>query len=230
VSVKQARPVVRRATQATDIALLTDLLDRPAMQAHSQATQASDTALLADLLDRPTTPAKLRSELAAQMRIAAVELDVGQALMIPALATSAPTTNPADIQAAPLQQTAQSYVVQPGDSLWAIAARFYGNGIYWQTIYNANVSVIGGNPNLIYPNQRFTIPAAPVAPAQLPAQPQQQAVASVGQYTIVSGDTLSGIALRAYGNANLWPEIYANNAAVIGSNPDLIYPGTVLTL
>lgn len=44
-------------------------------------------------------------------------------------------------------------------------------------------------------------------------------------YTVVKDDWLSKLALRYYGNANLWPEIYAANQAVIGSNPDLIFPG-----
>lgn len=49
-------------------------------------------------------------------------------------------------------------------------------------------------------------------------------------YVIKSGDTLSGIARSKYGSASLWPEIYNNNKSVIGSNPDLIYPGTKIKL
>lgn len=51
-----------------------------------------------------------------------------------------------------------TYTVVKGDSLWKIAKRYYGNGGSWQKIYNANKSVIGGNPNLIYPGQVYTIP------------------------------------------------------------------------
>jgi nucleoid-associated protein YgaU len=230
-NVKKARPAHRQATQAGDAALLRDLLKRPTPD-HRQAAQAGDAALLYDLLDRPTTPAKLRSENAAQLRVAAAELQVGQELSIPALDTSATTTSPAGIEAAPLQQTAQTYVVQPGDSLWAIAIRFYGNGGYWPTIYNANAGIIGGNPNLIYPNQRFTIPTTPTAGGvvPIPAPIQQRAGAPSGNYTIVSGDTLSGIALWAYGDANRWPELYNRNIGAIGGNPHLIFPGTVLNL
>lgn len=60
----------------------------------------------------------------------------------------------------PAPSTAQSYTVVKGDCLWNIAKKFYGNGSKYSTIYNANRSVVGGNPNLIYPGQVLTIPAA----------------------------------------------------------------------
>ena len=63
------------------------------------------------------------------------------------------TTSPAPAQAA-------SYTVVKGDCLWNIAKKFYGNGSKYTVIYNANKGVIGGNPNLIYPEQVLTIPAA----------------------------------------------------------------------
>lgn len=52
-----------------------------------------------------------------------------------------------------------TYTVKSGDSLWKIAASKLGSGSRWKEIYNANKSVIGGNPNLIYPGQVFTIPS-----------------------------------------------------------------------
>lgn len=60
----------------------------------------------------------------------------------------------------PAPATAQSYTVVKGDCLWNIAKKFYGNGSKYSVIYNANKSVVGGNPNLIYPGQVLTIPAA----------------------------------------------------------------------
>lgn len=53
---------------------------------------------------------------------------------------------------------------------------------------------------------------------------------SGGSYTVVKGDCLSSIARRYYGKASKWPVIYNANKAVIGGNPNLIYPGQVLTI
>ncbi len=50
------------------------------------------------------------------------------------------------------------YVVKRGDTLWGIAKKFYGNGAQYPKIYNKNKGVIGKNPNLIYPGQKYIIP------------------------------------------------------------------------
>lgn len=55
------------------------------------------------------------------------------------------------------QRSTQEYTVKKGDTLTAIAKRLTGSS-NWKQIYNANRSVIGGNPNRIYPGQRLIIP------------------------------------------------------------------------
>jgi len=49
-------------------------------------------------------------------------------------------------------------------------------------------------------------------------------------YTVQSGDTLSAIAQRFYGDANRWPDIHNANRSVIGNDPDRIFPGQVLSI
>jgi len=49
-------------------------------------------------------------------------------------------------------------------------------------------------------------------------------------YTVVSGDSLSGIAARAYGSTGSFQIIYSANAETIGGNPALIKVGQQLTI
>jgi len=51
----------------------------------------------------------------------------------------------------------QAFIVQPGNSLWRIARRSYGEGLRYTVIYEANRGQIR-NPDLIYPGQVFAIP------------------------------------------------------------------------
>jgi nucleoid-associated protein YgaU len=48
-------------------------------------------------------------------------------------------------------------------------------------------------------------------------------------YVVVSGDSLSKIAKRQYGDAQKWPKIYEANRNII-KDPDLIYPGQELRI
>jgi len=49
------------------------------------------------------------------------------------------------------------YTVQPGDSLYGIARKFYGNGNLWHTIFDANRDVLD-TPSLIRPGIQLKIP------------------------------------------------------------------------
>ena len=50
-------------------------------------------------------------------------------------------------------------VVQPGQNLWRLARRAYGNGLRYTVIFLANKDQIR-SANLIYPGQVFTVPTA----------------------------------------------------------------------
>jgi hypothetical protein len=57
-------------------------------------------------------------------------------------------------------QRSRPYSVKQGDALSSIALQVYGNGAepFWRTIYDANVAVIGPDPNVIAPGQQLNIP------------------------------------------------------------------------
>ncbi|WP_339779691.1 Ig-like domain-containing protein [uncultured Thalassospira sp.] len=61
----------------------------------------------------------------------------------------------ADVKKA--MEPGKRYVVQPGNSLWRIARRTYGNGIQYWVIYHRNEDQIR-DPDLIYPGQIFALP------------------------------------------------------------------------
>lgn len=60
------------------------------------------------------------------------------------------------------------------------------------------------------------------------ARPDTKPVPKV--YTVVSGDTLSGIAKRELGSSSKWSAIYEKNKAQIGSDPNRIFPGQKLVM
>lgn len=71
-----------------------------------------------------------------------------------------------------------------------------------------------------------TVASMPAARAD--GSPGGSAVAG-GSYVVKSGDSLSKIAKRAYGDASKWTLIHKANAAKI-PNPDLIHPGLELSI
>ncbi len=57
----------------------------------------------------------------------------------------------------------------------------------------------------------------------------EPATGAARSYTVKSGDTLSGIASREYGDAGQWKRIFEANRDKI-DDPDLIHPGQELTI
>lgn len=52
----------------------------------------------------------------------------------------------------------ERYTVKEGDCLWTIALDHYGAGEKWTSIYAANRSTVGPNPDLILPGQILVLP------------------------------------------------------------------------
>ncbi|MFD9698593.1 LysM peptidoglycan-binding domain-containing protein [Lentzea sp. NPDC059081] len=70
-------------------------------------------------------------------------------------APEAPAAPAPAVEEAPPAPAARTHEVQPGDSLWAIAESFYGDGNRYGEIASANGIA---NPDLIHPGQVLTIP------------------------------------------------------------------------
>lgn len=112
------------------------------------------------------------------------------------------------------QATTRSYTVQAGDTLSSIAAR---HGVSTSTLISLNG--LAANPNALRVGQVLQVPGAasaatmPAYPGVAPTAPQAP-TASYRTYTVVAGDTLSGIAAR---NGTTVSAIMATN----GFTPDM---------
>jgi len=117
-----------------------------------------------------------------------------------------------------------TYKVAEGDNLWKIAEKFYTSGYNWVDIANANNLT---NADLLFVGKDLTIPKAEVIKPIVTVAQQSEPVITSEQYTVVEGDSLWEIALRAYGDGYQWVKIAGENSL---DNPDLIHPGNILTL
>ena len=125
--------------------------------------------------------------------------------------TLASTVSVAAVHATAPRPTTK-YVVQPGDTLSGIAARFAVRG-GWPALYAANRPLIGADPSVIQPGIVLVLPGA----------------TTPTHYTVEAGDTLSGIATE-FAVPGGWQALYAANRRVVGPDPNMIQAGTVLTV
>jgi nucleoid-associated protein YgaU len=128
------------------------------------------------------------------------------------------------------------YVVQPGDSMWTIARRWYGDSVRWREIAGINPEI---DPERLRVGQRLQLPARddarPVGLNRAVSIPASSAMTplpagSGRQYTVQSGDTLSTIAEDQYRSESRWREIYQANRTTIGGNPDRLKVGIKLRI
>lgn len=124
------------------------------------------------------------------------------------------------------------HAVTEGDTLWALAERYYGAGDLFPILHEANL----GRPmpdgtryeGRLRPGQLLLVP--PLVATATPTEEQFV-------YTVERGDTLRAIAARFLGDEMRWPEIFALNKGVAAlpdgrtlADPDLIWPGLDLAI
>jgi Lysozyme like domain/LysM domain len=118
----------------------------------------------------------------------------------------------------PSRATGRSYTVRAGDTLSAIAQRFYGHAADWRGLYAANQPKIS-DPGLIYVGQELSVPRHLPASAHTTAYTPQHATApasggSADNSSQASSAGLSGT-LGCTGLEALWREAGGSPAAEV---------------
>jgi len=149
-----------------------------------------------------------------------------------------------DEEAAATQNTIQKindnrYTVEEGETLWSIAEKSYGDGFKWSVIAEANSiadpSALSAGSKLIIPTidkttaEQLDSTTQSMAPPPAGLTPNVMGNSSItgGTYTVVRGDNLWDIAVRAYGDGYRWPDIAKANDL---TNPGLIFSDNILNL
>jgi nucleoid-associated protein YgaU len=142
------------------------------------------------------------------------------------------------------------YQVTEGDSTWKIAQKLYGDGNLYPSIEQANNLKSGQwlevGSELVVPSPTHTnelgntfnqsdLKADSIKIESenyriFPAEPNNASGEKYEKYVIQPGDTLWFIALKYLDSGYRWNELYSLNNEIVGTNPNLIYPGMVLLL
>jgi nucleoid-associated protein YgaU len=154
--------------------------------------------------------------------------------IVPAHAVTHEADPAADPQRTDSQHTERRHSERPDyrtvvvghlDNLYTIARTHLGDGERWPEIaqLNRGRSMNDGgvftDPEVIEEGWELRIPAETA-----------ESAGSGAVYVVERGESLSRIALQELGDANRWPELYEANRDVVGSDPNLIYPGQRLDL
>ncbi len=118
--------------------------------------------------------------------------------------------------------------VSAGENLWKIAAKYYGSGYNWVDIAKENN--LGKHAGQLAVGQELKLPKVAVIVVEAPKTTiAEQTLAKIegDSYTVVKGDNLWNICVRAYGDGYKWSEVAKANAL---AHPDSIEVGQVIKL
>lgn len=165
--------------------------------------------------------------------------DTVQVLGAPAPSSALQTTE--DAGAASTSSSEIIHYVGPGETLYEIAKKYYGNGDYWRIIAEHNKGKVRDNGQvnesvrLVVPNRAGLaqlgpdfIPVAREGARPVSAQTARPATASKG-YTVQAGDTLTKIASKTLGDGARWKEIFDANKKTL-KTPEALSVGMELVI
>ncbi len=158
---------------------------------------------------------------------------IAAAFQAPSAATAAAAAEQQPAASGTGEGPALLYTVAPGDDLWGIARRCYGDGTRFVEIFEAN------RDRVMDPGERFTDPRE-VQPGWTLSLPGPVSGVIPGEeslgYRVRAGDHLWGIAERWLGDGFRWVEIWERNRGRdMGegrrfTDPNVLAPGWVLEL
>lgn len=157
----------------------------------------------------------------------------------PATSGTVPGTPPASGRTG---DPVRNHAVRAGESLFAIAAKYYGDGNLWRELARFNADrvkpngTVNAGVSLRIPS-RADLTGKPEVPSVAPGNPSPSPAPAVTPrtparartYTVASGDTLGDISRSTLGTSRRWREIYELNRDHI-PNPDNVRAGTVLKI
>jgi nucleoid-associated protein YgaU len=167
-------------------------------------------------------------------------LRAGMKIVIPSL--EPPAAPQADrladgrTELAPVAPTAQTYVVQAGDTLGSISQKVLGTSRKWQLISKANGNL---DPASLRIGQTLTIPQDQPQIAQSDTSSLERALEEAagfvsdsrrptGVYRVQAGDSLYAISRRVFSSGDRWKEIYELNREKMSSPNDLVVGQVIL--
>ena len=128
-----------------------------------------------------------------------------------------------------------SYTIQPGDTLWKLAVKYFGDGNQWRKILEDNKATVT-DPNKIYAGQVIIINVTANGTETVGASGTTSVAAVTndaeivdGIYMVKAGDTMWKISKKVYGTGIFWRRIFNANKETI-KDASRIYVGQTIKI
>jgi nucleoid-associated protein YgaU len=123
-----------------------------------------------------------------------------------------------------------THLVAKGEHLWGISEKYFGNGYNWVDIAEINKL---DDPGMLVEGMVVVIPKVALRydkeVVETQAMMESADLLEATSYTVVKGDSLWNISLRAYADGYKWMDVYEANMDII-SDPSIIEAGMEIVL